>query len=140
MTQLIQFATVHPWLVTLLAAAAVAVLAYELRSRLLSVGAISPQDVVRLMNQGAPVLDLRPAEVFASGHLSNARNLPADRLGEAVDTLKRYKDRPVIVVCERGTRTPGAIRQLTALGFSKLFSLRGGIHAWRAENLPLVRS
>lgn len=139
MTQLLQFATVHPWLVTSLAAAALALLAYEIRIRSLGVGAISPQDVVRLMNQGAAVLDLRPAEQFATGHLNNARNLPADRLGEALDTLKRYKDRPVIVVCERGTRTPGAIRQLTALGFSKLFSLRGGIHAWRAENLPLVR-
>ena len=140
MPQLIQFATVHPWLVTLLAAAAVAVLVYELRLRTLGVGAISPQDVVRLMNQGAPVLDLRPAEEFATGHLSSARNLPADRLGEALDTLKRYKDRPVIVCCERGTRTPEAIRQLTVLGFSQLFSLRGGIHAWRAENLPLVRN
>jgi rhodanese-related sulfurtransferase len=29
---------------------------------------------------------------------------------------------------------------LRAQGFSKIVNLRGGIQAWRAENLPLVKS
>jgi rhodanese-related sulfurtransferase len=32
-----------------------------------------------------------------------------------------------------------AVRQLAAQGFTKAFNLRGGLAAWRTENLPLTR-
>jgi rhodanese-related sulfurtransferase len=35
--------------------------------------------------------------------------------------------------------SPSAVRQLAAQGFTKAFSLRGGLNAWRAENLPLTK-
>ncbi len=35
---------------------------------------------VRLMNQGALVLDLRPKEAFEAGHIADARNVPAAEL------------------------------------------------------------
>ena len=120
--------------------AAVAVLAYELWQRKLARAAISPQEAVHLMNQGAAVLDVRSSEEFAAGHLSTARHVPLDKLTEVADTLKRYKDRPVVVYCERGSRSSTAITQLTALGFAKAFNLRGGVAAWRTEHLPLVRN
>jgi rhodanese-related sulfurtransferase len=129
----------HQWLVSLAVIAAVAVLVYELRQRSLETAAISPQDTVRLMNQGAAVLDVRSSEEFASGHLSTARHVPLEKLTETAETLKRYKDRPVVVYCQSGMRSSTAIRQLTALGFAKVFNLRGGLAAWRAENLPLAR-
>ena len=140
MAQLLAYASHHPLLIALTLAAMAAVLLYELYLRTLEQAAISPQDAVRLMNDGATVLDVRPAAYFSSGHLSNARQLPLEKLAEAAETLKRFKDRPVIVYCERGNTSVTAIKQLTAQGFSKLSSLRGGISAWRAENLPLVRS
>jgi rhodanese-related sulfurtransferase len=31
------------------------------------------------------------------------------------------------------------MRQLAQLGFSKVVNLRGGLDAWRAEQLPLAR-
>jgi rhodanese-related sulfurtransferase len=129
----------HQWLVSLAVAAAIAVIVYEFRQRTLEVSAISPQDAVRLMNQGAAVLDVRSSEEFASGHLSTARHVPLDQLAVTAETLKRYKDRPVVVYCQSGMRSSTAIRQLTALGFAKVFNLRGGVTAWRAENLPLTR-
>jgi rhodanese-related sulfurtransferase len=33
-----------------------------------------------------------------------------------------------------------AARQLLAQGFSRAFSLRGGLAAWRGENLPLTKN
>lgn len=141
MAQLLAYASHHPLLIALTFAALAAVLVYESRLRSLEQGALSPQDAVRLMNQGAAVLDVRAAvEDFNSGHLSNARHAPLERLAEVAESLKRFKDKPVVVYCDRGNSSVTAIRQLTALGFSKLSSLRGGLVAWRAENLPLVRS
>jgi rhodanese-related sulfurtransferase len=139
MTQLLEFAARHPAQAAMLVAAVLAVLFYELRLYAQGSGSISPQDAVRLMNQGAAVLDVRTAEAFAAGHINNARLLPLDSLAETSESLKRFKEKPVIVYCERGNSSSTAIRKLGALGFSKLFNLRGGISAWRSANLPVVR-
>ena len=139
MTQLLQFAAHHPTQAAMLVAAALAVLFYELRLQAQGSGSISPQDAVRLMNQGAAVLDVRNAEAFAAGHLNNARLLPLESVVQDAESLKRFKDKPVIVYCERGNSSAVAIRKLGAAGFNKLFNLRGGITAWRSENLPVVR-
>jgi rhodanese-related sulfurtransferase len=139
MTQLLQFAAHHPVQVAMLVLAAFAVLIYELRLSAGTSGSISPQDAVRLMNQGAAVLDVRSAEAFAAGHIGNARLLPIASLAEDAEALKRFKEKPVIVYCERGNNSAVAIRKLGAAGFTKLFNLRGGLAAWRSENLPVVR-
>jgi rhodanese-related sulfurtransferase len=86
------------------------------------------------------VLDVRGADAWAAGHIGNARALPAEGFAAAAETLKRHKDKPVIVYCERGTSANTAVRELTRLGFSKVLNLRGGISAWRTENLPVVRA
>jgi rhodanese-related sulfurtransferase len=91
------------------------------------------------MNQGAALLDVRATEEFAAGHIRGARSLPLERLADGVDTLKRYKDKPIIVYCERGVGAAAAMRQLAQLGFGKVVNLRGGLSAWRAEQLPVAR-
>jgi len=139
MDRLLPYIAHHPLLAAFAAAAALAVLVNELRLRAQLVGALAPQEAIRLMNQGAAVVDLRAAEEFAAGHISGARNIPAADIGNAADTLRRYKERPVVVYCERGNSATGAVRTLAAQGFAKVFNLRGGIAAWRAENLPLAR-
>jgi rhodanese-related sulfurtransferase len=138
MEHLPEFILHHPFYVALIVAAAVAVLVYELRHRAQHSGAIGSQDAIRLMNQGAAVLDVRPAADFAAGHISGARSLPPEDAAKAGDMLKRYKDRPVIVYCDRGITAASTVRNLAALGFSKVFNLRGGLSGWRADNLPIV--
>ncbi len=139
MQRLLEYATRHQGLALLAVAAALAVLVYELRERARGVGAVGPQDAVRLMNQGAALLDVRSTEDYAAGHIRGARSFPAAQLAESSDGLKRYKDKPVIVYCERGVSASGAMRQLTQQGFSKVVNLRGGLRAWRAEQLPVAR-
>jgi rhodanese-related sulfurtransferase len=140
MDQLIDYCNHHPWLVAFALAAAAAVLAYELRLRVQGFAALAPQDAIRLMNQGATVLDLRAAEAFAAGHISGARHFDAAQIAAAGEALKKYKERPLIVYCDRGTAAAAAVRALVQQGFTKVFNLRGGLSAWRAENLPLARN
>jgi rhodanese-related sulfurtransferase len=137
--QLLQYMTNHPLLAGFALAAAVAVLVYELRASAQNQNALSPQDAVRLLNQGATLLDVRPAEEFAAGHVRNARHLPMAQIADAGNALKKFKDKPVIVCCERGATSAAAIRQLTRQGFTRVCNLRGGLSAWRSESLPLVR-
>ena len=92
------------------------------------------------MNQGATVLDLRAARgVRGRPHQRRAPFRCRRRSLKATDTLKRYKERPVIVYGDRGSTAAAAVRTLTQQGFTKVFNLRGGLAAWRAENLPLAR-
>jgi len=102
--------------------------------------ALAPQEVIRLMNHGALVLDLRPAEQFAAGHIAGARRVSGEEILKAGDSLKRHREKAVIVYCDSGTRGAAAARQLTAQGFKNAFSLRGGLAAWRGENLPLSKA
>jgi len=115
-------------------------LGYELWLRAQSLGALSPQEAIRLMNQGATVLDLRPAEAFAAGHIAGARHFDAAQIPGAAEALKKNKERALIVYCDAGNTAAQAVRSLTQQGYTQVFNLRGGIAAWRAENLPLTRS
>ena len=116
------------------------VIVYELRSRNENQSAVSPQDLVRLMNQGAVVIDLRPGDAFASGHVAGAKQMSGEQILKAGDTLKKQKEKVLVVYDDTGSLGASAVRQLTAQGFTKAFNLRGGISAWRAENLPLSKA
>jgi rhodanese-related sulfurtransferase len=139
MERLIEYAGHHSLLAAAAVLAAIVVVAYELRVRSQNVAAASPQDVIRLMNQNALVLDIRPQDAFAAGHVTGARHMSSDQIIKAGETLKRQKDKPIVVYCESGTLAAAAVRQLGAQGFTKVFSLRGGLAAWRTDNLPVAK-
>src|SRR5437879_955290 len=138
MERLIEYASHHPWLATATMLAAALVVAYEMRARAQGLVSISPQEVVLLMNQGA-LLDLRPQEQYTAGHVNGARQMSGDQILKAADTLKKYREKAVVVYDDTGSLGASAARQLAAQGFTKAFNLRGGLAAWRAESLPLAR-
>ncbi len=140
MDKLLEYVARHPLLVGGTAALAAAVLIYEL-SRARNAGeAVGPQDAVRLLNQGALLLDVRSKAEFDSGHVIDARHVPQEEIAASAETLKKYREKVVIACCESGMRSSAAARVLKAQGFTKVVNLRGGLAAWRGENLPLVKS
>ena len=140
MERLIQYVTNHPALAGAIVLALVVVAVFESRLRSTGQSAISSQDAIRLMNQGALVLDIRKPEEFAAGHVNGAKQLDSDKILAAGDSFKRFKDKPVIVICDSGSLAAAAQRQLTNQGFTKAFTLRGGFAGWRAENLPVAKA
>jgi rhodanese-related sulfurtransferase len=139
MDRLVQYIQVNHWLVVATVVVLVLVIVFEIRARAESFAAVSPQDAIRLMNRGAVVIDLRPAEQYATGHLSGARRMDGEQILKAGETLKRYKQKPLIVYDESGSLGGSAARQLKAQGFEQAFNLRGGLTAWRSDNLPLEK-
>jgi rhodanese-related sulfurtransferase len=140
MERLIQYVTNHPLLAGAVVVALVVVAVFESRLRSTGQSAISSQDLIRLMNQGALVLDIRKPEEFAAGHVNGAKQLDSDKILTAGDSFKRYKEKPVVVICDTGSLAAAAQRQLTNQGFTKAFTLRGGFSGWRAENLPVAKA
>jgi rhodanese-related sulfurtransferase len=82
----------------------------------------------------AQVVDLRPADQFATGSLPNARNIPLGEIGQRCGELR--KDRPVILVCNPGSAS-GAATKLRASGIGEVYVLAGGLTAWREAGLPI---
>ena len=140
MQQILEYITRHPVLVGVTAAVAVAAAAYEL-SRVRAGGqSVGPAEAVRLLNQGAVMIDLRSKEQFDAGHVIDARNFPAGELNPAPEALKRFREKVLILCCDNGLGSGGAARALRAQGYTKVATLRGGLQNWRADNLPLVKT
>ncbi len=127
------------WLVAATVVVLVLVIVFEMRARAESFSAVSPQDAIRMMNRGAVIIDLRPAEQYAAGHLCGARRMDGEQILKAGETLKKYMQKPLIVYDESGSLGTSAARQLKSQGFTQAFNLRGGLSAWRSDNLPLEK-
>ena len=92
----------------------------------------------RLINDThAVVLDIREPAEYASGHLPNARNIPAGELEKRMGELPAAK--PVLVCCASGSRSGRAIATLRKAGREQVFNLDGGLQAWRQAGLPVVK-
>ena len=140
MERFLEYAARHPILFGGTVVLALAVAAYEFSKARSGGQAVGPTEAVRLMNQGALLLDVRSQAEFDGGHILDARHVPQEQVAaQAADALKRFKDKVVITCCESGMRSQAAARVLQAQGFTKVVNLRGGLQAWRAENLPLVK-
>ncbi|HSG67030.1 MAG TPA: rhodanese-like domain-containing protein [Gammaproteobacteria bacterium] len=139
MEQLAEFAGNHVLLVTALLGAFGLVAAYELRLRAQGVTHVSPGDAVKLINKSALIVDVRSPEAFGGGHIVNARNLPLAELAADPESLKKSKTKILLTVCESGAESGKAASLLRKAGYENAFSIRGGIRAWRAENLPLAK-
>jgi rhodanese-related sulfurtransferase len=140
MSQLVEYVTHHPFLAIGAAILAVLALVFEIRHRRSGGQSIGPAEAVRGMNAGAVALDVRPREAYDGGHLIDARSLPPAELARAAETLKKYREKPLIVYCENGMASAAAARTLKSQGFTQVVSLRGGLNSWRQENLPLVKA
>lgn len=139
MDRILEFSGNHPILVISLIAMIVLVVVHEVRRARGGNTRLAAQDAVRLINRGATVVDVRDEAQYAAGHIVNARHLPAAQLKERHGTLAKQKKKPVLTVCDNGSLCARAAAELRELGFEDVYSLAGGINAWRSENLPLVR-
>jgi rhodanese-related sulfurtransferase len=140
MQRLLEYLGHHPYLAGAALLAAIAVVAFELRARVQAFAALSAVQAVRLMNQGALVIDLRSKELYDAGHIVDARNVPVGEIEAQADTLKKWRDRNVITYCDSGADGASAARTLMKLGFGKVFNLQGGLNAWVKDNLPLTKT
>jgi rhodanese-related sulfurtransferase len=103
------------------------------------VPSLSPSEAVTLINRShAIVIDVRDDAEFASGHIADAKHIPLSSLPERLNELKKYKDKTVLVNCQRGMRSAKACDILRKAEFTQLHNLQGGLEAWTAAKLPLV--
>ena len=98
---------------------------------------LSPQALVELMNNDdAVVIDIRDRESFKKGHILNAINAQVDEFSKP--KMSQYKDKTLVIVCNRGISAVDCAAKLKTQGFNPLI-LNGGMSAWVEAELPLVK-
>lgn len=137
LVEFINASTMNMILVTGLMASLLAVIFYELKLKARNIASLSIPLTVRMINRGGRVVDVRPADRFAAGHIVDAKNIPQQELLKNPEDLKR-KNKDVILVCDTGASSGECVARLRKDGFENVYSLRGGLEDWRKENLPLV--
>jgi rhodanese-related sulfurtransferase len=139
MDRLLDYSINHPLLAGGLALMTLVVLGFELRLRGAMTHAIAPSEAIRLMNAGAVLVDLRAANQFKDGRITGAKNLPGDQIAADPKALDKLAAKTVVLYCDDGATTAAAQRTLARAGAKDVFSLRGGLAAWKQENLPVVK-
>lgn len=93
--------------------------------------------IMLINNEQAVVFDLRTADLFKAGHIIDS--IRATDADFNLPKMDKYKNKPVILVCARGTHATTLAFALRKKGFVQPMVLSGGIAAWQAANLPLVK-
>jgi len=65
--------------------------------------------------------------------------VPGATVADGAQALERFKYKPVIAYCNTGMTAGAAARHLGRLGFKHVYNVRGGLAAWRQDNLPVVK-
>ncbi|WP_052284498.1 rhodanese family protein [Kluyvera genomosp. 1] len=99
---------------------------------------ISPAAALKLIDQGADLIDIRDADEYAREHIAAAQLCPLASLEEG--HLPRLNvDDIVIFHCQSGNRTRNNLNRLiAAAGPAQVKILEGGIEAWRQAGLTTI--
>lgn len=98
---------------------------------------ISPEQAIEQHISGALLIDLREQAERISGSPPGSLPISRSHLEAEVDRHSPRQDQPIILLCSSGVRSRLAAHNLHTMGFQNLYSVRGGIAAWRRAALPL---
>lgn len=104
--------------------------------------AISASELSNLSQQGGvELIDVRTPVEFDEVHVGCARNIPLDRLDPKAIMKERngMAGKPLYLICKTGTRSGQALRKFAQAGFENVLEVDGGLSAWQAAGLPVVR-
>jgi len=96
-----------------------------------------PQEALRLINEeGALLIDVREPDEHARERIPNAKPVPLSRLTAPLD---RHEAQLLIFHCRSGSRTGAAAEKLAVAAGGDAHILRGGLNAWKAAGLPVLK-
>ena len=86
------------------------------------------------------IIDVRtPAELTTDGYIKDAVNVPLLDLFTSLDKLPKDKTAAIVVMCKSGHRGALAMMALRQIGYTNVTNLGGGMGAWVAAQLPVVK-
>jgi rhodanese-related sulfurtransferase len=136
----VEFVQKNIWLV-MIAVASGALFIWPTIAKLFSRGReVGVAEAVQLINRkDAVIVDVREPNEFKNGRIPHARNIPVDRINERVKELEKLKTKPLLLVCQTGSRSAQACGGLLKDGFAQAVALSGGMAAWQQAGMPVEK-
>ncbi len=97
---------------------------------------LDPKAVRQYLDEGAVLVDIRPADEYAREHIEQALHIPLEQLANGAPALQGAK--AVIFHCRSGNRTQMNANQLGSSVACEAYVLEGGLDAWKKTGLPVV--
>lgn len=139
MDQFIEFATNHALLVGGFVAVLVLLVWTEVRRSLQGLQELTPAAAISWINdENTVIVDISPVADYNKGHIVNARNIQPSRLADPDTEIQKLKDKKLLVVCRSGQTAVPAASNLRKMGASEVAILKGGMAAWRSDQLPVT--
>ena len=87
--------------------------------------------------EGMQLVDVRTPKEYATGHIPNAQNIDFLDAEFEMNIQSLDKSKPVIIYCQRGSRSAKCASKLIANGFVKVYDLDGGFAQWEYSGLEV---
>lgn len=101
---------------------------------------IPPAEAKAYLEAEKPVLiDIRTADEYAAGHLENSAQMDYYAPDFKDKLAKLDKGAKHLIYCRSGKRSAAALKIMQDMGFSDVHDIAGGINAWIAAGLPVVK-
>jgi rhodanese-related sulfurtransferase len=103
---------------------------------------IEPAELHRKLNEeGIYVVDVRETSEHAQGTIPGALCLPRGIVDRDIERfIPATTDAQLVLVCAGGVRSILAAESLKRMGFRNVYSLRGGMHGWTLQGLPIEKT
>lgn len=90
-----------------------------------------------LEQEAATLIDVRNNEEYAAGHIAGSQHIHLGYLKKKMGQIP--KEKPIIVHCQGGTRSPIGASLLEAHHYSQVLDLTGGFSDWQQAGFPTVK-
>ena len=99
-----------------------------------------PEDVKKRFDQGAVFhfIDVREDHEFAQGYAKGAVHLGRGILERDIETMIPDRDAEIILYCGGGYRSALSAANLQEMGYSRVWSMAGGMKGWRKAGYEVV--
>ncbi|MGN2242948.1 rhodanese-like domain-containing protein [Frateuria sp. GZRR33] len=101
---------------------------------------LTPGGLTLLINRENPLLvDLSARADFEKMHVPGARHVLPSQFDPEHKDLAKARDLPVVVMDKDGRGSDKAAQRLVKAGFTRVYTLGGGVLAWQQAQLPLAK-
>lgn len=135
-----QFLGNHLALAALFVILVLALLALEVMKLFRKYQELTPAALTQLMNrENALVIDLSAYADFEKGHIPGSKHIVPSQFDPEHKDLAAAKELPIVAVSKSGAESDKAAQRLVKAGFTRVYTLGGGVFAWQQAQLPLAK-
>jgi rhodanese-related sulfurtransferase len=135
-----QFVGNHMFLVALLTALILALFVTQVMVWMRKYTELSPAGLTQLINRDTPLLiDLSASADFEKMHVPGAKHVAMSQFDPENKDLAKARELPVVVMDKDGRNTDSAAQRLIKAGFTRVYTLGGGVLAWQQAQLPTAK-